>query len=57
MARIDLVNVCKTLDQREGVRAQVGGSALADPVPAELRAKLDQLKQGIAPGAAKTTTS
>jgi 1-acyl-sn-glycerol-3-phosphate acyltransferase len=30
---------------------------LADPVPAELRAKLDQLKQGIAPGAAKTTTS
>jgi ABC-type sugar transport system ATPase subunit len=30
MARIDLVNVCKTLDQRERVRSGAAGAAMAD---------------------------
>ncbi|HEX7784673.1 MAG TPA: ATP-binding cassette domain-containing protein, partial [Methylomirabilota bacterium] len=34
MARIDLINVCKTLDQRGGGPARARGSALADAVSA-----------------------
>jgi multiple sugar transport system ATP-binding protein len=34
MARIDLVNVCKTLEQREGVRSGSHGSSMADVVSA-----------------------
>jgi ABC-type sugar transport system ATPase subunit len=34
MARIDLINVCKTIEQRGGARAHARGSALADVVSA-----------------------